>query len=50
MKTLPAKVQTQVMGDQVRMTGKKKDDLQVVMRALKEHDFGIPLQFTNFRP
>jgi uncharacterized protein YajQ (UPF0234 family) len=50
VKTLPAKVQTQVMGDQVRVTGKKKDDLQVVMRALKEHDFGIPLQFTNFRP
>jgi uncharacterized protein YajQ (UPF0234 family) len=50
VKTLPAKVQTQVMGDQIRVTGKKKDDLQVVMRSLKEHDFGIPLQFTNFRP
>ncbi len=50
VKTLPAKVQSQVMGDQIRITGKKKDDLQVVMRSLKEHDFGIPLQFTNFRP
>lgn len=50
VKTLPVKVQSQVMGDQVRITGKKKDDLQVVIRALKEKDFGIPLQFTNFRP
>ena len=50
VKGLSVKVQSQVMGDQVRITGKKKDDLQVVMRSLKEHDFGIPLQFTNFRP
>ena len=50
VKGLPAKVQSQVMGDQVRITGKKKDDLQVVIQALKEKDFGIPLQFTNFRP
>ena len=44
------KVQSQIMGDQVRVTGKKKDDLQAVIRAVKEHDFGIPIQFTNFRP
>jgi cyclic-di-GMP-binding protein len=44
------KVQTQVMGDQVRVSSKKKDDLQHVIRAVKEHDFGIPLQFTNYRP
>jgi uncharacterized protein YajQ (UPF0234 family) len=44
------KVQSQVQGDQVRVTGKKKDDLQAVIRAVKEHDFGIPLQFVNFRP
>jgi hypothetical protein len=50
IKGLGAKVQTQVQKDQVRVTGKKKDDLQAVIRAVKEHDFGIPLQFTNFRP
>ena len=47
---LPVKVQTQIQGDQVRVTAKKKDDLQAVIRAVKEHDFGIPLQFTNYRP
>jgi hypothetical protein len=50
VKGLPVKVQSQVMGEQVRITGKKKDDLQVVIQALKEKDFGIPLQFSNFRP
>jgi uncharacterized protein YajQ (UPF0234 family) len=44
------KVQTQVMGDQLRITSKKKDDLQEVIRAVKERDFGIPLEFTNYRP
>jgi cyclic-di-GMP-binding protein len=44
------KVQTQVQGDQLRITGKKKDDLQAVIKALKEKDFDIPLQFTNYRP
>ncbi len=47
---LPVKVQTQVQGDQIRITGKKKDDLQAVMKAVKDHDFGVALQFTNFRP
>jgi uncharacterized protein YajQ (UPF0234 family) len=42
-------VQHQVQGDQLRVTGKKRDDLQSVIAALKEHDFDIPLQFTNFR-
>lgn len=50
VKGLNAKVQSQVMGDQVRITGKKKDDLQTVIAALKEHDFDLPLQFTNYRP
>jgi uncharacterized protein YajQ (UPF0234 family) len=50
VKGLPVKVQSQVQGDQVRITGKKKDDLQAVIRAVKEHEFGIALQFTNFRP
>ena len=43
------KVQTQVQGDQVRVTGKKRDELQQVMAALREGDFGAPLQFNNFR-
>jgi cyclic-di-GMP-binding protein len=42
-------IQSQVQGEQLRVTGKKRDDLQAVIAALKEHDFGIPLQFTNFR-
>jgi uncharacterized protein YajQ (UPF0234 family) len=45
-----AKVQSQIQGDQVRVTSKKKDDLQAVMREVREHDFGLALQFTNFRP
>jgi len=50
VKGLSVKVQSQVQGDQVRITGKKKDDLQAVIRAVREHDFGIAVQFTNFRP
>jgi uncharacterized protein YajQ (UPF0234 family) len=50
IKNLGLKVQTQVQKDQLRVSGKKKDELQGVMRALKEEDFGIPLQFTNYRP
>jgi cyclic-di-GMP-binding protein len=50
VKGLKVKVQSQVQGDQVRITGKAKDDLQAVMRAVKEQDFGIALQFVNFRP
>jgi len=42
-------VSSQTMGDQVRVTGKKRDDLQAVIAALKESDFGIPVQFGNFR-
>jgi uncharacterized protein YajQ (UPF0234 family) len=44
------KVQSQVQGTQVRVSAKKKDDLQAVIAAVKEQDFGIPLQFTNYRP
>lgn len=43
------KVQSQIQGDQVRVTGKKRDDLQAAIALLKEEDFGLPLQFTNFR-
>jgi len=42
-------ISSQTQGDQLRVSGKKRDDLQAVIRALKEEDFGIPLQFTNFR-
>ena len=42
-------VQHQVQGDQLRVSGKKRDDLQKAIQSLKDHDFGIPLQFTNFR-
>lgn len=43
------KVQAQIMDDQVRVTGKNKDDLQQVIQMLKAGDFDVPLQFTNFR-
>jgi len=43
------KVQVAIQGDQVRVTGKKRDDLQAVIALLREADFGIPLQFTNYR-
>jgi uncharacterized protein YajQ (UPF0234 family) len=42
-------VQSQVQGEQLRVSGKKRDDLQSAIQALREEDFGIPLQFTNFR-
>jgi len=42
-------VQSQTQGDQVRVTGKKRDDLQAVITALKAEDLDIPLQFGNFR-
>ncbi len=43
------KVQTAIQGDKLRVTGKKRDDLQAVMALLKAEDFGQPLQFNNFR-
>ena len=42
-------VSSQTQGDQLRVTGKKRDVLQSVIAACKEEDFGIPLQFNNFR-
>ena len=45
----PKGVQTQIQGDQLRVTAKKKDDLQTVIAMLKQADFGIALQFTNYR-
>lgn len=43
------KVQVQIQGEQLRVTGKKRDDLQETMRLVKEADFGCPFQFTNFK-
>ena len=45
----PKGVQAQIQGDQLRVTGKKRDDLQAVIALLKQEDFGIALQFTNYR-
>lgn len=45
----PKGVQSQTQGDQLRVNAKKRDDLQTVIAALKGEDFGVPLQFTNFR-
>ena len=42
-------VSSQTQGDQIRVTAKKRDDLQAVIAALREEDFGFPLQFENFR-
>lgn len=42
-------VQAQIQGDQLRVSGKKRDDLQAVIALLKGQDFGIALQFTNYR-
>ncbi len=43
------KVQAQINGDKVRVTGKKRDDLQEVMTMFREAELGLPLQFDNFR-
>jgi hypothetical protein len=45
----PKGVQAQIQGDQLRVSGKKKDHLQEVIALLKGEDFGIALQFTNYR-
>jgi cyclic-di-GMP-binding protein len=42
-------VSHQVQGDQLRVSGKKRDDLQTAIAKMRDHDFGIPLQFINFR-
>jgi uncharacterized protein YajQ (UPF0234 family) len=43
------KVQAAIQGEQLRVTGKNRDDLQAVMRVLKGTDLGIDMQFTNYR-
>ena len=49
IKTTKLKVQTAIQGDQLRVSGKSKDDLQSVMQLLKSTDLGIDMQFTNRR-
>jgi uncharacterized protein YajQ (UPF0234 family) len=49
LKESKLKIQSQINGDKVRVTGKKRDDLQAAMAALKESDIAMPLQYNNFR-
>jgi uncharacterized protein YajQ (UPF0234 family) len=49
VKDMKVKAQSSVQGDQVRISSKSRDTLQDIIAALKERDFGIPLQFTNYR-
>jgi uncharacterized protein YajQ (UPF0234 family) len=49
VKDTKMKVQVAIQGDQVRVSGKKRDDLQAAMKVLREHDLGIAMQFVNFR-
>ncbi|HLF70240.1 MAG TPA: YajQ family cyclic di-GMP-binding protein [Actinomycetota bacterium] len=49
IKASGTKVQSQIQGGQLRVTSKTKDDLQNVIKLLRDEDFGIPLQFTNYR-
>lgn len=49
IKDAKLKVQAAIQGEQVRVTGKKRDDLQEAIAALRGKEFGMPLQFNNFR-
>lgn len=49
VKEAKLKVQTAIQGEKLRVTGKKRDDLQQVMALLKENNYGVPLQYDNFR-
>lgn len=49
IKDAKVKVQASIQSDQVRVVGRSKDDLQKAMALVRETDFGIPLQFTNYR-
>ncbi|MBF0588544.1 MAG: YajQ family cyclic di-GMP-binding protein [Magnetococcales bacterium] len=49
IKTKKMKVQAAIQGEQVRVTGKKRDDLQAVIAMMKEGAYGLPLQYINFR-
>ena len=49
IKDAKLKVQASIQGDQVRVAGRTKDELQKAISLVKENDYGIPLQFTNYR-
>ena len=49
IKSLKSKVQVAIQGESIRVSGKKRDDLQSLIQSLKETKFEIPLQFKNFR-
>ncbi|MDP6768657.1 MAG: DUF520 family protein [Arenicellales bacterium] len=49
IKAQKLKVQAAIQGQQIRVTGKKRDDLQTVISLLKDQDTEVPLQYTNFR-
>ena len=49
IKGLKMKVQSSIQGDEVRITGKKIDDLQVIMKLLREQQYDVPLQFVNMK-
>lgn len=49
VKDLKMKVQVAIQGEKLRVTGAKRDDLQKVIAVLREADFGLPLQYDNFR-
>ena len=48
--TTRRKLESQIQDQQLRISGRNKDDLQAVIKAVKDRDFDIPLQFTNYRP
>ena len=50
IKGLKLKVQAQIQADQVRVSGRDKDELQAVIQQLRQQEFGIHMQFTNYRP
>jgi hypothetical protein len=49
VREMKLKVQAQIQGDQLRVQGKKRDELQAVITAIKALDFRLPLQFVNYR-
>tara|TARA_B100000035_G_scaffold262514_1_gene233937 strand:- start:92 stop:577 length:486 start_codon:yes stop_codon:yes gene_type:complete len=49
IKKLKLKVQVKIQGDEIRVDGKKKDDLQEAIAAIKAINLGLPIEFTNFR-
>ena len=49
IKKLKLKIQIKIQGEELRVDGKKKDDLQEAMSAIKSIDIGLPIEFVNFR-